>query len=192
LSTRAQEIKQWATELGYSAAKVLGEILQHESSPANTDDSSWFSGGSNDPAQIFNEAATRWFWTWIKDPLVINQYGKAVSEQDREAMMYNWIVRAMQSEDGLSESLLIAYHDQLTGNFLDIGDDVIAGSNSSWTAGDGMWSWANAYLYEDAGQKYLADHHRYKYGSGDTTWYIFDAQTVRVVCQYDKNPAGRC
>ena len=56
-------------------------------------------------------------------------------------------------------------------------------AHSEWYSGDGMWSWANEYLYDPypKAQEYLRQHYRYKYGQGKTAWYIVDADTLKML-----------
>ena len=84
------------------------------------------------------------------------------------------------------------YYSALQSRFSNIARNTVEGSNPSWTSGDGMWSWANAYLYESEAWPILESRCRYKFGSGSTTWYILDADTIRKVCKYNLNPVARC
>ena len=179
VSKRAKELMDY----GYSAEELIAMILQRESFPAWKDDTDrkWFSGEEGDPAEIFREAATRWFWSWIKDDKVESIYGKTDTIADRDAMAFNWLHEGMQSEDNVNQEILDGYHANLKPEFLDIAHDILNPTNKELSKGDGMWSWANAYLYNQKGADYLSAHHRYKFGDGPTSWFIFDAETVRVV-----------
>jgi hypothetical protein len=61
----------------------------------------------------------------------------------------------MPSEDNVDDGLFIGYHSELSPNFKDIIDTILYTQNPSWTSGNGMWSWADACLYIQAGQDYL-------------------------------------
>jgi hypothetical protein len=187
LSQRAQQIRDWAAELGYSTTEVLAVLLNREALNPSLEDSRWFAGdknGKRDPAGIYREAATRWYWTWIKDAWVINKYGSATNDVDREAMAYQWMVNAMQSEDGWTKDILRSQHGTLNPGFINIASSVLHPSNSEWAKGDGMWGWANAYLYSPKGRQIMEQNHLYAWGFGDTKWYIVDADTVRRITPY--------
>ena len=183
-SDRAEELKDY----GYSAEELIAMIFQRESFSAwrEDEDRRWFSGEVGDPAEIFEEAATRWFWSWIKDAGVEKIYGKTYTIADRDAMVFNWLYEGMQSEDNVNQEILDGYYADLKPEFLDIAHEVLNPTNKERMIGDGMWSWANAYLYNQEGADYLSAHHLYKFGDGPTSWFIFDADTVRFVADKKK------
>jgi hypothetical protein len=185
LTERAQIIRGWAAELGYSTTDVLAILLNREALNPSLEDSRWFNGGVEDPAEIYKEAATRWYWSWIKDATIISIYGMASNDTDREAMAYQWIVNAMQSEDGWTKDILRSQHDTLRPEFVRIANSVIHPSDSEWAKGDGSWGWANQYLYANAAREILNEENLYHWGSGPTTWYIINDQTLRKVCKYN-------
>ena len=192
-SKRADEIHNWALTLGYSTEEVLSSILEREATDAYIQDSiKWSIGDQNSVDKrpvftIFKEAATRWFWSYIKDPKIVSINGPAINKEDREVMILNWMVPAMQSEDGLTKDLLVTYHNALIPQFMDTSKSLTDQSmDSDWKMGNGMWSWANAYLYIGEGPDILAKNHHYRYGEGSTTWYIFDAATVNKLEPFRK------
>jgi hypothetical protein len=184
LRGRPLELQQWTHELGYTTAEFCGTILQREAHGAWQNDN-WFDGRSNDPGKIFTEAAVRWYWSWIKSDIIQRDYPHNYNNPaDREQMMYNWIVPAMQSEDSVTRPLLKQYFDELKPDFTTICKEILFPSNPEWASGKSMWSWANAYLYNEEGRKIAAGNHMYKYGSGCTAWYIFDGPAVAELHPY--------
>jgi hypothetical protein len=109
-------------------------------------------------------------------------------------MMFNWIVSAMQSEDNITLDSLKNY--SADESFTNMAGRIISGSNnSSWTKGDGMWSWANKSLYEGKGLDILNLSYIYKYDEkGNDPWYIVDNATLQKIWCYNINYAdsGTC
>jgi len=207
LSPRASDIKGWADELYISPVEVFAMDLQHEASDAWTVESeNWFSGVPNDPALtdpvnpryskandpslLYEEAGTRWYYSWIYFSDTTSRFGKAVTREDRELMMFNWIVENTQSEDGFSKSIMADYHSALDSRFVGMAERILKPEHPEWAKGNGMWSWANLYLYERPGRDYLSDwnrsHFYYRYGTGTDKWYIFGMAAVDYLNQYRK------
>lgn len=101
----------------------------------------------------------------------------------RQAVMYDWLGTGMESAQRRIRNNAFSAEDVVDNRFLTICETVFAPSNPEWRKGDGMWSWANEYLYDSypKAQEYLRTHYRYKFGQGKTTWYIIDANTVRML-----------
>ena len=191
LNGKPLNLKQWTDQAGRTTVEFCGAVLQREAHGAWQDDR-WFDGRPDDPAKIFAEAAVRWYWSWIKDTQIrssptLNQGGYGHNPDnpaDRELMIYNWIVRGMQSEDNINQELLNQYFDELNPNFTQVCNQILYPSNPDWTNGGNMQSWANAYLFTGQGQQIAAQNHLYQYGSGNTAWYILDGPVVKQLESY--------
>ncbi len=81
--------------------------------------------------------------------------------------------------------LLEGYFNAQSAYFIGIAHAVLNPTNPDWACGDGMWSWANASLYTKPGKIIAESNNIYKFGQyDDTTWYIFNADQVRMIAPY--------
>jgi hypothetical protein len=184
-----QRTQGWWSELtGNPLAIFLAIVLSRESFTAWRDDN-WFTGGDGGPADAFTEAGARWYWSWFKDSGVINQYGAAKTSADMEAMMFNWIAKALQSADNLSIKDIRKYGGDWHNDFIGIAEEIIMPSNSEWSRGTGLWYWGNASLWTEKGQQMLPSHNVYQFGKNDT-FYILNADQTKVMGPY-KCPQGQ-
>lgn len=164
--------------MNWNHLQVCAVILRAEAGQAPVVDTSWFTQRDGDPAQIYQEAAARWFWTWGK-----SQGFDIDDRYHRQAAMYDWLAAGMESAQRRIRNNAFASDDGVDNRFLTICESVFDPPNPEWRKGDGMWSWANEYLYDPypKSQEYLHSNYRYKFGQGQTTWYIVDANTIRML-----------
>lgn len=102
----------------------------------------------------------------------------------RQATMYDWLAKGMESaQRRIDSNSFPASEDILEERFALLCEGVFEPPVPEWRQGDGMWSWANDYLYNPypKARAYLRAHYRYKFGEGTTAWYILDAETVRML-----------
>lgn len=142
-------------------------------------------GTSDDPAFIYQEAATRWFWTWGK-----YQGFDMENYLERQSALYDWLGNGMESAMRRIGNKTFAQDDKVDEKFVAICNGVFEPQVSEWRLGDGMWSWANEYLYDPypKAQEYLRSHYRYRFGQGATTWYIIDSATLRMLDSFKESP----
>ncbi|KAF0108397.1 MAG: hypothetical protein FD146_971 [Anaerolineaceae bacterium] len=177
-SELGKKLQLIADKAGMAYIQTCAVILKAEAGQAPIEDRKWFAGQSNDPALLYQEAATRWFWTWSK-----SQGFDMENLSQRRAAIYDWLGNGMESARRRIDSNIFAPEDVVDDRFLSICKNVFEPPVSEWRIGDGMWSWANDYLYDSypEAQEYLRTNYRYTFGQGSTAWYIMDANTLRML-----------
>lgn len=184
-SPLGKELQQLSNHAGFTSIELCAVILRAEAGQAPREDKRWFSGTSDDPAFIYQEAATRWFWTWGK-----YQGFDMENYLERQSALYDWLGNGMESAMRRIGNKTFAQDDKVDEKFVAICNGVFEPQVSEWRLGDGMWSWANEYLYDPypKAQEYLRSHYRYRFGQGATTWYIIDSATLRMLDSFKESP----
>jgi len=178
ISELGQRLQELARQAGLTHIQTCAIILKAEAGQAPIEDRSWFTGQRNDPAFLYQEAAARWFWSWGKW-----QGFDMENPFQRQAAMYDWLANGMESTRRRIDNNGFSKEDVVDERFLSICEGVFEPQVPEWRKGDGMWSWANDYLYDSypKAQAYLRAHYRYKFGQGSTAWYIVDTDTLRML-----------